>query len=50
MLWSKQFYYYVVRDWLRGDPLQPPPPESRNAGRNHEWLHLSSIRLSRNGS
>jgi hypothetical protein len=40
MLWSKQFYYYVVRDWLRGDPLQPPPPDSRNAGRNHEWLHL----------
>ena len=26
MLWSKQFYYYVVRDWLRGDPAQPPPP------------------------
>ena len=23
MLWSKQFYFYVVRDWLRGDPLQP---------------------------
>lgn len=21
MLWSKQFYYYVVRDWLQGDSL-----------------------------
>ena len=20
MLWSKQFYHYVVRDWLNGDP------------------------------
>ena len=28
MLWSKQFYYYVVRDWLNGDPGQPAPPES----------------------
>ena len=32
MLWSKQFYHYVVRDWLEGDPLQPPPPTER-AGR-----------------
>jgi hypothetical protein len=40
MLWSKQFYFYVVRDWLRGDPLQPPPPPERAAGRNHEWPHL----------
>jgi len=40
MLWSKQFYFYVVRDWLAGDPLEPPPPESRLYGRNHEWLHL----------
>jgi hypothetical protein len=40
MLWSKQFYFYVVRDWLRGDPLEPPPPASRATGRNHEWPHL----------
>lgn len=25
MLWSKQFYHYVVRDWLSGDPAMPPP-------------------------
>src|SRR5262249_45131734 len=29
LLWSKQFYHYVVRDWLAGDPAQPLPPESR---------------------
>jgi hypothetical protein len=40
MLWSKQFYFYVVRDWLKGDPLEPPPPAGRELGRNHEWPHL----------
>jgi hypothetical protein len=40
MLWSKQFYFYVVRDWLKGDPLQPPPPPERLHGRNAEWIHL----------
>jgi hypothetical protein len=40
MLWSKQFYHYVVRDWLRGDPSAPPPPSERFGGRNHEWSHL----------
>ncbi len=40
LLWSKQFYQYIVRDWLTGDPQQPPPPASRWKGRNHEWLHL----------
>jgi hypothetical protein len=40
MLWSKQFYHYVVRDWLQGDPGNPPPPPERRKGRNHEWTHL----------
>ncbi len=40
MLWSKQFYHYVVNDWLSGDPGNPPPPPERNNGRNHEWGHL----------
>ncbi len=40
LLWSKQFYFYVVRDWLQGDPLQPPPPPERARGRNSQWLHL----------
>ncbi len=40
LLWSKQYYHYVVRDWLNGDPTPPPPPPSRLTGRNHEWIHL----------
>jgi hypothetical protein len=40
MLWSKQFYHYVVKDWLQGDPGNPPPPPERWKGRNHEWMHL----------
>jgi Glycosyl hydrolase family 63 C-terminal domain len=40
MLWSKQFYHYVVRDWLKGDPSAPPPPSERLNGRNREWSHL----------
>src|SRR5881296_462535 len=40
LLWSKKFYHYVVRDWLEGDPAQPPPPPSRRQGRNHDWPHL----------
>jgi hypothetical protein len=40
MLWSKQFYHYVVRDWLQGDPTAPPPPGERLNGRNREWSHL----------
>ncbi len=40
MLWSKQYYHYVVTDWLNGDPAQPPPPPQRWSGRNHEWTHL----------
>ena len=40
LLWSKQFYHYVVRDWLQGDPAFPPPPGERHGGRNHEWGHL----------
>ena len=40
MLWSKQFYYYVVEDWLKGDPVGPKPPESRQDGRNSDWVHV----------
>ena len=40
LLWSKQFYHYVVRDWLHGDPAFPRPPAERLGGRNSEWGHL----------
>jgi hypothetical protein len=40
LLWSKQFYHFVVKDWLEGDPDQPPPPAARRQGRNSDWPHL----------
>ena len=40
LLWSKQFYHYVVRDWLEGDPASPPPPASRLTGRNSDWPQI----------
>ena len=32
LLWSKQFYHYVVKHWLEGDPAQPAPPAERAGG------------------
>jgi hypothetical protein len=40
MLWSKQFYHYVIKNWLEGDPGNPTPPAQRLEGRNKEWPHL----------
>jgi hypothetical protein len=40
LLWSKQFYYFHVRQWLDGDPLQPSPPQGRKHGRDSAWRHL----------
>jgi hypothetical protein len=40
LLWTKQFYHYIVKDWLEGDPEQPPSPEVRRQGRNSDWIHL----------
>ncbi|HMF55371.1 MAG TPA: hypothetical protein VK619_03340 [Pyrinomonadaceae bacterium] len=40
LLWSKQYYHYVVKQWLEGDPNQPAPPAERKHGRNHEWTHI----------
>jgi hypothetical protein len=42
MIWSKQFYYYDVPEWLNGDANQPKPPASRRHGRNSEWTHLNN--------
>jgi hypothetical protein len=38
LLWTKQYYHYVVREWLDGDPQQPKP-ERQNL-RNQEWLNI----------
>jgi hypothetical protein len=40
LLWSKQYYHYVVKDWLEGDSGQPAPPAERGGGRNHQWTHI----------
>ncbi len=40
LLWTKQFYHYVVPDWLDGDKDQPPPPGERKVGRNKDWKHV----------
>jgi hypothetical protein len=40
LLWSKQFYHYVVYDWLKGDPNFPKPPRQRKHGRNSDWKDL----------
>jgi hypothetical protein len=54
MLWNKQFYYYIVQDWLKGDwsyqdrkwhKIYPPhdlPDKTKSATRkfNSEWTHL----------
>ena len=40
LLWSKQFYHYVVEQWLKGDPAMPAPPAERKNGRNHTWVHV----------
>ena len=40
LLWTKQYYHYVVRDWLNGDPAEPAPPPGRKDGRNHAWGHI----------
>lgn len=42
LLWSKQFYHFVIEEWFRGDAFQPPPPPDRLQGRNKEWKHLFS--------
>ena len=41
LLWTKQFYHYVVDRWIDGDPAMPaPPPEREKHARNRHWKHL----------
>ena len=42
MIWSKQFYYYDIPQWLEGDPAMPAPPPGRRDGRNSGWKHLNN--------
>ncbi|MCM8526520.1 MAG: hypothetical protein NE327_08400 [Lentisphaeraceae bacterium] len=40
LLFTKQFYYFIIKHWKEGDPSQPTPPARRAEGRNSDWLHL----------
>ncbi|MGA7123111.1 MAG: glucosidase, partial [Polyangiaceae bacterium] len=40
LLWSKQFYHYIVEHWLEGDPQLPQPPTGHGSGRNRDWGHV----------
>ncbi len=40
LLWTKQFYYFVIEDWLKGDCNELLPPPERKHGRNKNWLHI----------
>ena len=42
MIWSKQFFYFDVPEWLKGDETQIAPPAQRKHGRNWEWDHLNN--------
>jgi hypothetical protein len=45
MLWTKQTYLFDVAQWLDGDDLTRPPPDSRRRIRNMHWRHLNSMRV-----
>tara|TARA_B110000879_G_scaffold67735_2_gene94817 strand:- start:491 stop:3196 length:2706 start_codon:yes stop_codon:yes gene_type:complete len=40
LLWTKQFYHFVVKDWLHHSPDGSPLPKGRLEGRNHDWEHI----------
>jgi hypothetical protein len=43
MLWNKQLYHLVVKEWLDGDPKQPQPSEAHQNDRKMvDWKHLYS--------
>ncbi|WNC59759.1 glucosidase [Thermosynechococcus sp. QS41] len=41
MMWTKQYYYYPVKQWLE-DKALPPDVEERIVTRNKSWFHLES--------
>jgi len=40
MLWTKQYYQFIQKEWIEGDSGQPPPPAERKWVRNREWKHM----------
>jgi hypothetical protein len=42
MIWSKQYFYFDIPEWINGDAGQIAPPSERRHGRNREWMHLNN--------
>ena len=42
LLWNKQFYYYNVSKWLKGDPKLEAPRNFDHFVRNTEWEHMQN--------
>jgi hypothetical protein len=43
MLWSKQYFYYDLDQWLKEHGVTPwMPPEQKRRARNSEWFHMYS--------
>lgn len=40
LLWTKQYYEFIVHDWIQGHSDEPSRHESRKHGRNHDWGHF----------
>jgi hypothetical protein len=45
MLMTKQFYYFDVSLWLKGDYTTSTPPAERHYGRNKDWKHLNNMEI-----
>ncbi len=45
MLWTKQWYYYNVFEWIKGDPAISKPDDKRKFGRNNSWRHLYAANI-----
>jgi len=45
MLWNKQFYYYNVNEWLKGDPKMPFEFKGRAHPRNQTWKQMYTANI-----
>jgi hypothetical protein len=45
MLWSKQFYYFNINKWIKGDEGMPKPPQNRANERNASWKHFNASNI-----
>jgi len=40
LLWTKQFYHYVVEEWLEGDYINKVSENRKETARNRNWKHV----------